>query len=379
MTMDTVQGQSSVLHTSRLSQESVATSMQPTISAAYTKPHQILHFDPKLSAYHIPNNSKVITMSDIHVGMADRGSVAGHLDYSVSETQIDHIITRALMQADHVVLNGDVFETIYRPKGVSTTEAIANYMDRLDNWVATAKGLGSQLHITTGNHDVSSELMMALGEKALEHANILHFHPVGLRINDTIFVHGNRTLDGEQYGSTSEGTRIADAEQSLGANFTKLLPEPAHQTADDFIQFMKGIAQPLWHKYTARNKPESMAQEVSEGLKTSPLLKPMIARDGQQMGNATTVITGHTHLPYSNIEQEGLHFSNTGTLVDTRLFNPLSITMTEKGAVVEPVNLLHGILNETQQAALDRAQQRTPAPQSHAERLTQAEPSSRSR
>lgn len=333
--------------------------------------HATMVFDPAVSAFSVPSGTSIITMSDLHIGAYDRIDVSGKKEDTVFDDEVNQLMINTLPKTDMLILNGDIFEMIYPESHASRENLVEDYMQMLDRWIEAAQhtnnGKGTQIHIVTGNHDDNHDIVAAIQERSTQHTDILHLHPVGLRVNETLFIHGDIIPRTGYFGDAHDGTRYLDAEMRGGQGYTENFPDFLREIVDSLIMLLHYL-QPLF--YMVADKifpPERQAQKLNEALEGSPLLDPMIARNGKPIQQVTDVVVGHTHTEYDDVTfDNSLHFHNTGTILDTRHFNPFQITMTDDGAEFHHIDLISEIMDaryqrETSTRHVDRLNNEIPA------------------
>ncbi len=301
--------------------------MKKTASPAY-------FFDADRDACIVPSGSIINTMSDLHIGMYDRPAVAGGRQHAMTETQIDALVTDSLARSDHLVLAGDVFESVYLPPNITIDTALQNYALRITAWLEHTKDTGGVLHLIAGNHDSNPELIQMLEALSETHADRLHVHPVALHINDTLFVHGDN-VKGRHLPNATE--RFADSETGVGAHIVAHLPDIIKPAARHLFADVKSHVQPLWQQAVNHLNHAKYRAALYEHLFDSDLLKPVVQTDGTMIPAVTNIHSGHTHLLYFDETPPSdakTHMFNAGTLADTRQFQPHTIHITEQGTTV---------------------------------------------
>jgi UDP-2,3-diacylglucosamine pyrophosphatase LpxH len=286
------------------------------------------------SALTVPTDTIITTMSDIHIGMYNRPAVAGGAKYAATEAQIDALMVSSLQGSDHVVLAGDIFETIYLPPNLPLNDAIEHYRTRISQWIEQTADRGGTLHILAGNHDTNPELIAMLHSQEAEYPSRLSVHPVALHINEHLFVHGDNVRGKHTINAAK---RISNTEVGLGSRIINHVPEILKPAATHLFADVKSHAQPLWQMVADRVSHGAYRRDLYEHLFQSSLLKPIVKDDGSLIPAIEHIHSGHTHLPYMSQSTEKdptILMHNAGTLADTRHFQPHKIFITEHGSEI---------------------------------------------
>lgn len=227
-----------------------------------------------------------LVVSDLHL-FARRSE--GFVRFEALRAQLSRINT--------LVLNGDTFDFRWSSlrSQPATVEAALEWL------AALASEFGDcQIHFVHGNHDCLAKFKDGLEELVATSRN-LHSHDYLLQLGSCLFVHGDcahrpmRRVDLERYRSNWKahgrrgalGTAAYLAADRLG--LTRLVHE-WHFPRDKTVARIAGYlddARPGWRSSTRQ------------------------------------CYFGHTHLPFSDHEHQGVRFHNTGSAIRGMGFNPL--------------------------------------------------------
>ncbi|NBX03100.1 MAG: hypothetical protein EBR02_03350 [Alphaproteobacteria bacterium] len=217
--------------------------------------------------------------------------------------------------ADHVVLNGDIFDIqcSEKPAEKIDLEAVDWLKKRMDSAPNT------KFHFVLGNHEAFPEFTKAMHalEQDETYGKRFHFHEHGLRINDCLFVHGDEFLDPGHYRKALTKPGIL---KELGKHVLKL--------------YERGEA--FWH--AAKNLHRGLLDIVSSLSKNLERLN--IADTKEAFHSSKHIFYGHTHEPCA-AQYNGKIFYNTGAATDSIFssFLPLEIPM-KNGKTTEVKPLL---------------------------------------
>ena len=285
-------------------------------------------FNTDRDAHLISEGSIITTMSDLHIGMYDRPAVAGGRKHAITEDRINDLITDSLLRSDHLVLTGDVFETVYLPPDTTLDKALHDYNIRLSQWLDVTKDTVSSLHLIAGNHDSKPELIHMLEEVSARYPDRLHIHPVALRMNDILFVHGDNVAGKHVPDAIA---RDADTEGGIGNNIINHLPDVIKPAAAHLFADVKSHMQPIWQLVHNHYDHKQYREDLYDYLQGSDLTKPLHQQDGTIIPEVSQIHAGHTHKPYFDeivSSATNIHMFNAGTLADIRQFEPHHITIT---------------------------------------------------
>jgi UDP-2,3-diacylglucosamine hydrolase len=232
------------------------------------------------------NTGRGLVVSDLHL-FARRSRGAARFDS----------IRAQLGSAAVLVLNGDIFDFRWSILGSQdrTLPAAVNWLRNLANDFPDCR-----IHFVVGNHDCTSAFLGALDELA---ATLPRFqwHEYLLRLGPALFFHGDcahRRMDHRGLNRFREHWQ-RDWRWS-----------PALATAYECVDHL-GITRRVheWH-FPRRKTMERIAFYLDNAC---PGWREQ-TRD---------CFFGHTHLPFSNYEFDGIHFHNTGSAIHNLDFNPI--------------------------------------------------------
>lgn len=344
----------------------------PVISAHNIQhQHQTLTFNSGNSVIYEPNPVRIITMSDLHIGVRGREHIARKPDFAVTDEQANQVVVNAIRQSDHLVLNGDIFE-LYYVKDYSPEESIRsditrNYIELVKNWASIAQEHGTTIHLLIGNHDDTNEFIDRLENEIGNSLSSVKFHPVGLRINDMMFSHGDTFFSYSPQGNIQQQERHTETEGEylLGEKLIYKLPVSWQKPAGDALLSFKTFIQPIKETLTEHLSTQKEVNRLDKFIQKSPLSGSVVTKDGIVLPPATKVFSGHTHNYYNHVSPqqsaEDISYYNTGTLINSYQFNPIAIESQGIGKLkIQPVDMLSGILTPKQQQALDAYRSKHP-------------------
>jgi len=300
---------------------------------------EILTFDPSHSAIAVDVRANVVTVSDLHIGMAHKEKVAGKGCISNKEiiSGLKKIITeigdkKENGKRSHLVLNGDIFEMLYCPKPSDvdikpdeyqnkTHDKIREkYIEILRDLINTAKENNCTIHYICGNHDDNKKFVHHLLDLDKELNNGVEkgkenflFHPVALRLGTALFLHGDlalkykknvaaRELNAQKYKIATKETeedleenviknpflnwreRIKNCAQQRVINVEKLANGVLHEPTEDTVN--KSL-------FTRQNRIDKI---LSSLLEDNNLIGTFEAQGITKP--ASRICTGHTHDGY---------------------------------------------------------------------------------
>lgn len=228
-------------------------------------------------------------VSDLH--LFSRRSVAHQLDECIAETARD---------ADLMILGGDIFDFSWSTKGSvdKSVEAAAQWLRQL-----AAAAPDCQFHFLVGNHDNHQRFIDRLQILQLEIPN-LEWHPYFLRIGNSLFLHGD----------------AADA----GANARKLALRRS--------RWLNAAPKRLfWHylydfAITVRLHRMTSSLMYRERWVVRRLLRYLEEVGHGRLTGLRHVYFGHTHVPMSHYEYQGIRFHNGGAAIkglECRILEPV--------------------------------------------------------
>jgi UDP-2,3-diacylglucosamine pyrophosphatase LpxH len=232
---------------------------------------------------------KGFVVSDLHLftKRSHAASLQPHLD-------------EAMVWADFVVLNGDIFDFKWSvlPSVEETVEAALEWLERLAGMDPTA-----ELHYLLGNHDALEAFVDRLPELARRIPNF-HWHPTHLRLGSAFFTHGD--LRGT---ATVAGGPIRKLERKV-----VLKRELMHDSYNYLVALKVHHVVRVTH---------GRRQSVRKMLRLLATLDPVL------LEGVTDVYFGHTHVPFSDHEEGGYRFHNTGSAIRGLPFNPQTVLLSE--------------------------------------------------
>lgn len=152
------------------------------------------------------SSQKVLCLSDLHIG----APVSRYPKYK-------EYIHRLMDQADHVVLNGDIFEMFYleKPGGVKSADVVRKASKDARDWLEKEleKKPGRHIHFVLGNHENLKRFRKRLDRLKEKHGNF-HWHTEGIAIGNMLFVHGDLQERG-QTDATRKTYRVSEASSRI--------------------------------------------------------------------------------------------------------------------------------------------------------------------
>jgi UDP-2,3-diacylglucosamine pyrophosphatase LpxH len=217
-------------------------------------------------------------------------------------------IRNQLHSTSVLVLNGDIFDFRWSTlgDGKRTLSAAIHWLRGLANDFPNC-----QIHFVVGNHDCTPAFLEALDELAAMLPRFQWYEYL-LRLGPALFFHGDcahRRMDDHGLSRFREHWQ-RDFRWS-----------PALATAYEYVDRL-GITRRVheWH-FPRRKTVERIAFYLDH------------VRPGWRK-QTRDCFFGHTHLPFSNYEYEGIKFHNTGSAIHNLDFNPVFFETThERDAV----------------------------------------------
>ena len=303
------------------------------------------HFDPSRSAWPLHSGERVLAVSDMHYGVVGREYIAGRGRSYYREADMTEMLTEAMKHSEHLVLCGDIFETVYG-KGRDKAAMRHHYEEIVDQWLEAASHTGCRIHMLIGNHDDSPKLVKMLERKAARMPERFTLHPVALRLGPSLFIHGDIPLRMPQYDDMSIKNRFLGREKFMGQRMVEGLPDRTQHWAEGLAKFANSKVHFMAQRVTdLMRHPQRAVNLLYANLHDSSLVREMETADGSVLPPVTDVISGHTHMQYLGLQardEEGnalsaLRFHNTGTAVEQKRFHPLLLRLDEHRALeVEP-------------------------------------------
>lgn len=231
-------------------------------------------------------------------GTVTVGSVSDNHFWSVKgslahERRMTDQLDRQVGRFDHFVFNGDLADyEASRYSVPDTTRRAVAYVARF-----AKKFPNTEIHYVLGNHDGTQGLYAALRKAAKKLPN-LHVHPVGVRIGEALFMHGDRAHVGGDF-FRSDGAIGNDS-------FRVAMPEeiPRFSKSQARIERL-AVKTNLQHVADLYNRPSRIIAELQASLTRYP--NPV-------MDGVKHVVTGHTHLAYEK-KKDGITWHNSGAMV----------------------------------------------------------------
>ena len=231
---------------------------------------------------------RVCVLSDLHV-------FCGRSRAESYSEAIDNAIGRA----DRCVLAGDIFDfrwTVY-PTIEETAEQAVRWLDSL-----VKRFPQCHFHYVLGNHDCVQAFLEVLLPRAEELPN-LDIHEHGVRIGDTLVIHGDAVHRLMTHADYLEFRRRWRTDQKKGPWINRLY---SLSSAIRFTQMLHRLAFP-----TSRTLDRLLAylDAVGEGPETG----------------VRTVCFGHTHLAIHNRLHRGVCFHNAGAAMPGLRFGVIEL------------------------------------------------------
>lgn len=231
--------------------------------------------------------NKGFVVSDLHLftRRSHAEALQGHID-------------EAMVWADFIVLNGDIFDfkwSVYASVEETVAAAI-RWLERL-----AAVDPSAELHYVLGNHDALEAFVAQLPDLA-ERVPNFHWHPTHVRIGTAFFTHGDL-----RPASTVAG-------------------EPRRELERDIVQKRELLHDS--YNYLVALKIHHVVR-VTHGRRQSvrKMLRLLATLDPKSLEGVTDVYFGHTHVPFSDHEEGGYRFHNTGSAIRGLPFNPQTVLL----------------------------------------------------
>jgi predicted phosphodiesterase len=319
-------------------------------------------------------NQRVLVLSDLHKG----GSL------SKFEKKFQRAIEEKIGEADHIVLNGDVFELFDilnvtdasksqfgLVKGAeekmkkASDEAIA-YLEQF-----LEKHPERKFHFVLGNHENIRYFTKRLDELQAKHKDKkdnFNWSPEAIRLGDALFTHGDLQMSGQIHSDNELGNlpprgtfrfRHMDEMKEVvntargklqreteGWQWTRALASAALSVpglGDLLVTAGLLVADRLGY----RDSVSAGIKKMHDYLHDSEFAGNFHYLDGCghepqkfTLEGIKHVFFGHTHLPFDNREHEGITYHNTGSLIkgqgigrDPLNMQALSFELTPDGKV----------------------------------------------
>lgn len=213
------------------------------------------------------------------------------------EAKVEKMLAAEIGKYDHFVFNGDTVD--FEAARYSQAETMQRGLKLFDKFARANPA--TQIHFVLGNHDGTQAVYDAFRKLAQKLPN-LHVHPVGARIGDALFLHGDRAhLGGSVFRNDKTGGNDS---------FRVVLPDGMPGLSEKAKRSVKTMMQLGLQTVADWGHP---ADWVVGELRNSFAKHPNPVLKG-----VTKVVTGHTHKPYT-CEKDGITWYNTGaTTPDAR-------------------------------------------------------------
>ncbi|MBI9076074.1 MAG: metallophosphoesterase family protein [Desulfatibacillum sp.] len=227
-----------------------------------------------------------VVVSDLH--MFARRSNAHEL-----MGRIEGVISKSNM----LVLNGDTFDFRW-----TTLPSISHTIKEAVDWIdsLTHRFSGCEVRVVCGNHDCREEYLLALEELANKNSSVT-WHEHFMHMENLLFLHGD---------CDSRHTKV-----------DKIVhwSEP-YQTSKKV-----GHALALVYDQVNRTGLTTLAQKLASPPKRASkrVFGYMNEVAPDVLDKVRHVYFGHSHVPFTFFEYNGLYFHNTGCAVSSAEFNPI--------------------------------------------------------
>lgn len=281
-----------------------------------------------------PDHKKIVCLSDLHIG----ANISRYDDFK------DHI-DALIKDADHVVLNGDVFELfyLYKPKGVSGKEVVGGALENAMDWLEEklAENPNRQIDFVIGNHENLGLLRPALEGMRMRFEHNLHWSEEAIALGDMLFVHGDLQFDKitsaargsytlKQATSHRDHTRMYDVLEEPGFLFAKSLLRGPQKDADKVTKQLAKRAEAgdkheqRWRELIAdEDHLKKKERKELDAIRAETMTFQRYGSDTPELLTTKAleefnhICFGHTHCPFQHVESRGKRVHNTGALVRT--------------------------------------------------------------
>ena len=206
-------------------------------------------------------------------------------------------IENVIAKSDMLVLNGDTFDFRW-----TTLPSIGHTIKEAVDWIhgLTQRFPECRIQVICGNHDCREEYLFALEDLASKNASV-SWHEHFFRKDNLLFLHGDcdarhTRVDkivhwSEPYQTTKKVSHVLalayDQANKTGlTGFAQKLASPPHKASKKVFSYMNETAPDILEK-------------------------------------VNHVYFGHSHVPFTYFEYNGLYFHNTGCAVSSAEFNPI--------------------------------------------------------
>lgn len=269
-------------------------------------------------------NQRVLVLSDLHMGAK----------VSLYRDKIQEAIETAIGKAEHVVLNGDIFELYYLskpkveegdiPKRHTMEKAADDALKYIQDLLQ--KHPKTQFHFVLGNHEnltYFTKRLDALQQENRADGGLKNFEwsPESVRLGEALFTHGDLQMRGQTHASRGfyklkdlqqAAEEIREEKHTPAEPYHRwtwlfdLFEKPGQMVVDAFIASIRASVVRV-HTYLTEHSSRG-AFRTSENGEHSPFTLEGIKH----------VFFGHTHVPFSGEEYQGITFHNTGGLTKGR-------------------------------------------------------------
>ncbi len=233
-----------------------------------------------------------------------KGVVLSDLHMYSMRSRADEVMDRvhdAILDADHLVLNGDTFDFRWStlPSIEHSTKAALAWLEELGR-----RHEHCDIQVVLGNHDYHGAFIEGLGPLTKRVPNI-GWHEYQFQIGDHLFLHGDC------------------ADYRMGAN--ELMKNRQAWYGDRKTK-------PIWmgHAYSMLDRigvSAALPRVLSQPhMVVDRIVHYMEDAAPGTLADVNHVYFGHTHLPFVDYEHQGILFHNTGSAVGDMEFNMLDFT-----------------------------------------------------
>jgi UDP-2,3-diacylglucosamine hydrolase len=206
-------------------------------------------------------------------------------------------LRRQLASADLLVLNGDIFDFRWSTLGrqQQTLPAAMAWLCRLASEFPRC-----QIHFIVGNHDCTRPFLDQLSRLSAT-LPAFHWHEYWLQLGPRLFIHGDCAHRRMDHRGLSRYRRMWERDWCCGRALAA-----AYVCVDHL-----GVTRRVHQIHFPRRK-------------TVARLAYFLDRATPDWRRQTRdCYFGHTHLPFSNYEYDGVRFHNTGSAIHNLDFNPI--------------------------------------------------------
>ncbi len=195
-------------------------------------------------------------------------------------------IFRAAAEANHFVLNGDIFDFRWS-RYVNVPETVRHAIEWVDKLVASNPAC--KFHYVLGNHDSVHEFIEALGQYSAERPNFA-WHPYYVKLGSAVFLHGE----------------VAHRRMTA-ADLTRL------RTRCLYDKRRGEVLNRVWDAAFGAGVHKAICHAVSPTRVVVERVHHYLDSVGEGHGSGTReVYFGHTHVPVRGYEHRGIRYHNGG-------------------------------------------------------------------